>query len=253
MRRRAVGASFTRLPLNLLADLSASAPCALVERDPVCGRLYGSAASSREEVVGNGSRALRAFLTRPTTWAGSCSAALNGACAASWLTIKRSAVEIAQVPLGNDDHESKRETSPACRPRRSTKNTRQTDTGDTLHGHMRLRRPITVGHNDCDAHYGSADQSAADDCQSQNDDDFLPGSVFAARSLRRVPSHRDALAKPLRNPFDLSLRFGQVGVPQPEFCRVRVFRNYLILLAHRAGFDPKKPFVFRVKLRLCRD
>jgi hypothetical protein len=88
MRRRAVGASFTRLPLNLLADLSASAPCALVERGPVCGRLYGSAASSREEVVGNGSRALRAFLTRPTTWAGSCSAALNGACAASWPTIK---------------------------------------------------------------------------------------------------------------------------------------------------------------------
>jgi hypothetical protein len=116
------------------------------------------------------------------------------------------------------------ETSQACRPRRSTKNTRQTDTGDTLHGHMRLRRPITVGHNDCDARYGSADQSAADDWQTQNDDDFLPGSVFAAQvSYGELHHIADALAKPLRNPFDRSLRFGQVGAPQPEFCRVRVY------------------------------
>jgi hypothetical protein len=111
MRRRAVGASFTRLPLNLLADLSAS-PRALLSNaarsaDAIMGALP-RVDGCREEVVGNGSRALQAFLTRPTTWAGSCSAALNGACAASWLTIKRSVVEIAQVPFGNDDHEPKR-------------------------------------------------------------------------------------------------------------------------------------------------
>jgi hypothetical protein len=31
------------------------------------------------------------------------------------------------------------------------------------------------------------------------------------------------------------------GVPQPEFCGTRNFRNYLILLAHRAGFEPTTP------------
>lgn len=89
MRRRAVGASLTRLPLNLLADLSASAPCALVERGPVCGRLYWERClepgrsrwqriQSTPSVSDTPNNLGRILLGRPQ---------LNGACAASWLTL----------------------------------------------------------------------------------------------------------------------------------------------------------------------